>query len=108
MQSKPLAKILAASRVDATIDLAAIPVAAAVRALFSDRWLELATRGGEDYELLLTIPADRVSHLQEELAGIGITDRLHQARGMVAACEHRLELESETSCSLCQVLARPG
>lgn len=68
-----LPKILAASGVDATIDLAAIPVAAAVRALFPDRWLELATRGGEDYELLLTIPADRVSLLQEELAGIGQT-----------------------------------
>lgn len=65
-----LPKILAASEVDATVDLSAIPVAAAIRSLFPDRWLELATRGGEDYELLLTIPADRLSLLQDALAGI--------------------------------------
>jgi thiamine-monophosphate kinase len=66
-----LPKILAASGVDATVDLDAIPVAAAVRALFPERWLELATTGGEDYELLLTIPPDRNLLLQDTLAGIG-------------------------------------
>lgn len=68
-----LPKILTASGVDATVDLSALPVAAAVRALFPDRWLELATRGGEDYELLLTIPADRAALLQAALAEIGQT-----------------------------------
>lgn len=68
-----LPKILAASGVDATLDLESIPVAAAIRALFPDRWLELATRGGEDYELLLTMPVDRVAALQSAMADIGQT-----------------------------------
>ncbi len=53
-----LPKILTASGVAARLDAAAIPVAAAVRALFPDDWLDLATRGGEDYELLFTAPPD--------------------------------------------------
>ena len=51
-----LPKILAASRVAALVDEAAIPVAAAVRALFPDEWGDMALRGGEDYELLFTAP----------------------------------------------------
>src|ERR671910_1575045 len=51
-----LPKILAASGVDARLDEETIPVAAAVRALFPDEWLDLALRGGEDYELLFTAP----------------------------------------------------
>ena len=62
-----LPKILSASGVNAEIDLSALPVAASIRALFPDRWLELATRGGEDYELLLTIPPDRFERLQAAL-----------------------------------------
>ena len=54
-----LPKILDASDVAAQVDETAIPVAAAVRALFPDRWFDLATRGGEDYELLFTAPPDR-------------------------------------------------
>jgi thiamine-monophosphate kinase len=80
-----LPKILTASRVDATIDLAAIPVAAAVRALFPDRWLDIATRGGEDYELLLTIPADRVSLLQGALDTIDQTLTVIGAIGLRSA-----------------------
>jgi thiamine-monophosphate kinase len=53
-----LPKILVASGVSARIDPALVPVAAAVRALFPDRWFDLATRGGEDYELLFTIPQE--------------------------------------------------
>ena len=51
-----LPKILAASRVGARVDEAAIPVAAAVRALFPNGWVEMALQGGEDYELLFTAP----------------------------------------------------
>jgi thiamine-monophosphate kinase len=51
-----LPKILAASGVTARLDEGTIPVAAAVRALFPDDWLDLALRGGEDYELLFTAP----------------------------------------------------
>ena len=68
-----LPKILAASGVDATIDLDAIPVTAAIRALFPNTWLDLATRGGEDYELLFTIPPDRFDDLRSTLDAIGQT-----------------------------------
>jgi thiamine-monophosphate kinase len=68
-----LPKILTASGVRAEIDLAAIPVAASIRALFPDQWLDLATRGGEDYELLLTVPPERFDTLQIALAGINQT-----------------------------------
>jgi thiamine-monophosphate kinase len=51
-----LPKILAASGVAARRDEEAIPVAAAVQALFADEWADLALRGGEDYELLFTAP----------------------------------------------------
>ncbi len=51
-----LPKILAASGVAARVNKAAIPVAAAVRALFPDEWVDMALRGGEDYELLFTAP----------------------------------------------------
>ena len=51
-----LPKITAASGVSARVDEGSIPVAAAVRALFSDEWVDLALRGGEDYELLFTAP----------------------------------------------------
>jgi thiamine-monophosphate kinase len=47
---------LAASGVSARLDEGAVPVAAAVRALFPEAWIDLAMRGGEDYELLFTAP----------------------------------------------------
>jgi thiamine-monophosphate kinase len=68
-----LDKILGASNVAAVVDLAALPIPAAVRALFPDRFLELATRGGEDYELLLTIPRERFPALEEQIDAIGQT-----------------------------------
>jgi thiamine-monophosphate kinase len=55
-------RLLTRSGVGAVIELDKIPIAAAVRALFPDRALELATRGGEDYELLLTVPDDEYGH----------------------------------------------
>jgi thiamine-monophosphate kinase len=66
-----LPKILAASNVSAEIDLRAIPVAAAVRALFPEQWLAFATRGGEDYELLFTVPEDAWPPLFEALTAAG-------------------------------------
>lgn len=54
-----LPKILQASHVDAIVDLEALPILAAVRALFPDQAIDLALRGGEDYELLLTMAPDR-------------------------------------------------
>lgn len=68
-----LPKILVASSVSARIDEPKIPVAAAVRALFPTTWLSLATRGGEDYELLFTAPTDAFDRIQEAAAEIGAT-----------------------------------
>jgi len=68
-----LPKILSASGVSGQIDGRAIPVAAAVRALFPERWFELATRGGEDYELLFTAGPDAFTRIQNAANAIGTT-----------------------------------
>jgi thiamine-monophosphate kinase len=60
-----LEKILDRSGVAAIIDLDKIPIAAAVRALFPDQAMEFATRGGEDYELLATIPKEGIREALE-------------------------------------------
>jgi thiamine-monophosphate kinase len=66
-----LPKILAASGVSARLDADAIPVAAAVRALFPDKWRELALRGGEDYELLFTVPTSAWEALERAMQALG-------------------------------------
>jgi thiamine-monophosphate kinase len=68
-----LPKILAASGVAARIDAAAVPVAAAVHALFPNDWLDLATRGGEDYELLFTCSPDAWPGLRDAASEAGST-----------------------------------
>ncbi len=68
-----LPKLLTASGVGARLDAAALPVAAAVRALFPDEWLELATRGGEDYELLFTAPPEAFAAIRREARQVGST-----------------------------------
>jgi thiamine-monophosphate kinase len=68
-----LPKILVESGAAARLDARQVPVAAAVRALFPDDWLNLALRGGEDYELLFTAPAhawEDISNAVEEAGGI--------------------------------------
>jgi thiamine-monophosphate kinase len=68
-----LPKILAASRVSALVHEAAIPVAAAVRALLPDEWDDLALRGGEDYELLFTTPRYSWDGIEAAARQIGAT-----------------------------------
>lgn len=70
-----LPKIRKASGVGARIDSRMLPVASALRALFPDRnrWRDMALRGGEDYELLFTIPPDRFAELRERASAIGAT-----------------------------------
>lgn len=58
-----LPKILVASGVSAILHEADIPVAAAVHALFPDDYLDMAMRGGEDYELLFTAPPGAYVHI---------------------------------------------
>jgi thiamine-monophosphate kinase len=68
-----LPKILEASGVSAIIETDCIPVLPAVRALFPDRWLELAMGGGEDYELLMTMPPDRFEVFRSMARDVGAT-----------------------------------
>ncbi len=68
-----LPKILSASGVDARLESGRIPVAAAVRALFPERWFALATLGGEDYELLFTAEPERFAAIARSATEIGST-----------------------------------
>lgn len=68
-----LPKILKASRVSAEIAIERLPVIAAARALFPDDWQSLAMSGGEDYELLFTIPDERWGALQRDAENRDIT-----------------------------------
>ncbi|MDP9374818.1 MAG: thiamine-phosphate kinase [Chloroflexota bacterium] len=67
-----LAKICARSGVGARVEEAALPVPAAVRRRFPDRWLDLATRGGEDYELLFTLDAPALERLGKRCRALGL------------------------------------
>ncbi len=62
------------SGVAARIEAAAVPVSAAARAAGPD-WLERRLTGGDDYELLLSVPPDREAALQAAAqdAGIAVT-----------------------------------
>mgnify|MGYP000156127351 CR=1 FL=1 len=68
-----LPKILAASGVSARIEIDRLPVLPAVQALFPRRWQEFALRGGEDYELLMTLPPDRLAILHDLTKHYGAT-----------------------------------
>lgn len=68
-----LPKILDASGVSAEIDIDRVPVLPAVHALFPDEFEQLALRGGEDYELLLTVPPDRFDDLRHHAHEVGST-----------------------------------
>lgn len=71
--SGDLPKILAASRVGSRIDIEAVPVLPAVRALFPSEWQHLALHGGEDYELLCTVSPQDVSQVVERAVSVGAT-----------------------------------
>jgi len=68
-----LPKIMEASNVSARIDIERVPVLPAVRALFPDEADRFALRGGEDYELLLTVPESGFHRLREAGANVGAT-----------------------------------
>ena len=64
-----------ASGVAARIELEQVPVADGVEAIAKAAGaepLELATAGGEDYELLVALPPDRVEHARRTLDSLGV------------------------------------
>lgn len=70
-----LGHLCAASRVGAVVEAAQIPLSDPLRTLarLARRDpLDWAVRGGEDYELLLTAPADRVGALVAALGDVGV------------------------------------
>ena len=68
-----LPKILSASRASARLDEREIPVAAAVNALFAEEGIDLAMRGGEDYELLFTAPPGARTAIERAMREAGGT-----------------------------------
>lgn len=69
------AHIARASGVTLEIETAALPLSPAARAFAADRpdRLETALAGGDDYELLLTVPGDRVAAAERVAASLGIS-----------------------------------
>jgi len=63
-----LKHICDSSKVGARVEADRIPVASAVRAHFAERALELATAGGEDYELLFTASDEVIDKVKAELS----------------------------------------
>ena len=76
-----LPKLLNASEVAAELKQDRIPVPAAVHSHFPEQWQDMALRGGEDYELLFTIPAERFASLKQAALAIGSTVNYQLARG---------------------------
>ncbi len=64
-----LDKLCAASRCGARVDIDALPLSTALSATFSrEDCLDFALAGGDDYELLFTVPPDRLSDLPGDVA----------------------------------------
>lgn len=68
-----LPKILVASGVAAELWLDHLPILPAVHALFPDRAIEFALRGGEDYELLMTVAEADLERLGTAASNVGAT-----------------------------------
>jgi len=61
-----LGRLLAASGVGASLDVARLPLSTAIRANFDfSTALEFALCGGDDYELCFTVPRDKISALED-------------------------------------------
>lgn len=68
-----LPKLCRMSDVSAVIDLARLPVPAAVKWAFTD-WEDLALRGGEDYELLFTCPPEVFERVRRRFRRFGLPE----------------------------------
>ena len=66
-----LPKLCEASDVSATVDVVRLPVPSSIRWSFPD-WLDLALRGGEDFELLFTAPKDVYYRIERLFQRVGL------------------------------------
>jgi len=80
-----LAKMCRASRVDAAIDIARVPLSRAARAALAAEpaLIETILTGGDDYEVLASVPARRLAALRKagKAAGVAVTEIGRFARG---------------------------
>ena len=74
--SSDLSHICESSAVGAIIDQSKIPIESALSVLTTemDEQLEMALNGGEDFELLFTVSADKASKIKKSYEGIPITE----------------------------------
>lgn len=85
-----LQHILAASQVGAQVYHAKIPLSAALAPLAIEQKMDFALRGGDDYELLFTLPAKHLSAVKVAAAKLGI---LITVIGEIDAYQQGLQLD---------------
>jgi len=84
-----LEKICAASGVAAEVDVLSLPVDPVVRAAFPNEWTSLALSGGEDYEILMTGPAEVLDAIRERTdLPITVIGRITAGSGVTVKDEH--------------------
>jgi len=98
-----LGHVCRASRVDADVELAALPVAAACRRALGTAAPAFAAVGGEDYELVVSVPARRLPALRRLAPSLGC--RLTRI-GRVIAGRGRVRVEDAAGRQI--ALARRG
>jgi thiamine-monophosphate kinase len=69
-----LAKLARASGVDVEIDIARVPISDAARAAKAKEaaLIEAILTGGDDYEIVATVPAGRLERLRQQAAAAGV------------------------------------
>jgi thiamine-monophosphate kinase len=101
--STDLKRILNASHVGACVELTSIPLSPAARAVFGNEidW-NLVLAAGDDYELLFTVPADRVQVLKQRFLAMdcGVTH--------VGYIEKRTGLRYTVDGGACALTIVPG
>ena len=83
--ARDLGRILRASDVGCDIATTAIPVDEAARGLFPEDALELALSGGEDFELLFTVPSARLEDVVGALQPLAVSEvgRVTEGAGQI-------------------------
>lgn len=78
-----LGHIIKASKVGVEIDVAKLPIDIAVsRSVSPEQAVEIALTGGEDYELLFTIPEEKKGYLEQNATAMGVEfTRIGQIKG---------------------------
>ncbi len=76
-----LVQVCGLSGVDAKVESDQIPMDPALKSLFPQQALEWALYGGEDFELLLSLPPDQAERLVSQLPGSAVIGEVIKATG---------------------------